>query len=608
MIATPHKSKSGSPPETGRGPLAWLSALVRDNIVLTILLMIIVVPLMTGSDLLNTRGKVVAFEALGSVLLLLALSQMRLAGVATRFREGLLSGPNLPVALLALFSLISCAFSPDAAFSKAEAMRIGFCALLYFVLVYHLRGKGHLQTLTDGLLLVTAAASLYGLSQLSATDRMVEGSFGSHELMGSFLMLMLPVALALGLTERGDTKRQLAAQAVALLAAACLLMARTRSAWIGGAFSLVALSVFAWRYQTVSKKVQANTSHWLEQVRQRKHMIVGPLLILGGALVLFVLLSHTGTLLQDRASTMAKVDVDESFKTRLAMDRGAWRMAMEKPVFGWGVGSYPIHAAQFTGFGDDPARVLAHGTSHSNLAHNFYLQTAAELGLVGLGLYLAAVIGFFVVGTRALWTLDNGLRKAVLIGCLAAMAGQVLDAAGSPAYNFASVSLFQWVLMGLGMSAAGLGSRQKATASQGIDNAARGVSRPVMRGLQYGFAALLAVGVVSQIVPTMSAAFAQTCNIGSHSFVLQGLQGQDTGYAITRGMTVPLVGYYDGSPASGTTFVIAGRTTLVTTTTYGGPRFDVTRNTLPGTGTVTVTATYNDGTTTYTNSFVINLR
>ncbi len=585
------------------GLLPWMSALVRDNITLTVLLMVVVVPLLTGTDLLNTRGKLVAFEGLGALLTLLALSQARLSGLGVRLRQSLTAGPNLPVALLALFALVSCAFVPsaDAAYSHTEAMRIGFCALLYFVLAYHLRGKGHLQTITDGLLLVTAAVSLYGLSQMSSSDRMVEGSFGSHELMGSFLMLMLPLALALGLTKTDDTKRQLAAQSVALLATACLLMARSRSAWIGGGVSLVALSVLAWRFQSIPKSVQVNTSFWLQQVRQRKHMIVGPLLVLGGALALFVLLSQTGTMLQQRAGTMAKVDADASFQTRLAMDRGALRMALDKPLFGWGVGTYPIHAAQFTGFGDDPARVLAHGTSHSNLAHDFYLQTAAELGFVGLGLYLTVLVAFFAVGLRALPSLPNGLRRTVLIGCLAAMIAQAVDALGSPAYNFASVSLFQWVLMGLGMSAAGLGTRvPMSTLERSADvDAATGVSRPLMRGLQYGFAGLIALGVVSQIVPTMSAAFAQTCTVGGVGTFRTQVNGLN---AIGPTQSTTVVSTFNGKPAHGVRYVetysptlaAAGLVTITMQTDYS---LLIQRNTTPAPpngARVTIRATYFD--------------
>jgi len=460
MISTNSRNKTKDAHASGGKGVAWLQSLVRDNIVTTILAMIVLVPLMTGTPLLNDAGKVAVFEVLGSVLLLLAVSQMKLE--AGSLRKALLSGPNGALVLLAGLALISCAWSPYKAFSGMETMRVGFGILLYFVMVYHLRSKEQLQTLTDGLLLVTGLVSLLGFAQMGtdmlrvSSDNRLQGTFGSHELLGSFLMLMLPLALALGLTERGDAKRQLFAQVVALLAAGCLLMAKARFAWAGSAVSLVALSLLGLRYNAVSKNEQPNTSHMLNQIRQRKHMVVGPLLILVGALALLTVQSQSVGGLQKWAATIPHT---ENFATRILQWHGTVHMIEAKPIFGWGIGVYPVRQSEFTGMGDDATQVLAHGTSHSNIAHNFYLQTAADLGLVGLALYLAVLVGFFAVGLGALSTMTDGLRKTVLIGCLAAMAGQVLDAFGSPAYNFGAVSLFQWVLLGLGMFAAGLGAR-----------------------------------------------------------------------------------------------------------------------------------------------------
>lgn len=611
MIHSNSRHTADAPAASPKG-IAWLGSLVQSNLVATVLAMIVLVPLMTGTPLLNDAGKTAIFEALGSVLLLLAVSQMK-ASVGG-LRRALLSGPNGALALLAGLSLISCAWSPYKAYSWMETMRVGFGILLYFVMVYHLRGKNQLQTLTDGLLLVTGVVSLLGFAQMGtdmlrvSSDNRMQGTFGSHELLGSFLMLMLPLALALGLTERGDARRQLFAQVVALLAAGCLLMAKARFAWAGSAVSLVALSLLGLRYNAVSKNAQANTSHLMNQIRQRKHMVVGPLLILVGALALLTFQSQSGPGLQKWAATIPH---SENFATRILQWRGTVRMIENKPLFGHGIGVYPVLQSQWTGMGDDATQVLAHGTSHSNIAHNFYLQTAADLGLVGLALYLAVLVGFFAIGLRALATITDGLRKTVLIGCLAAMAGQVLDAFGSPAYNFASVSLFQWVLLGLGMFAAGLGMRAGSAFEHGASETRNTrFSTKMARRVQIAVGSAAALAIMTQIMPTMKAAYAQTCTVGNNSFVVRGLQGEDTGATITSGQTIRLSATFNGRPANGTTFTITGNTNLVNTQTFGSlPRFYVMRNNTPGTGSVTVTATYTDSKgQKYVNQFVINLK
>lgn len=102
-----------------------------------------------------------------------------------------------------------------------------------------------------------------------------------------------------------------------------------------------------------------------------------------------------------------------------------------------------------------------------------------------------------------------------------------------------------------------------------------------------------------------------TVTIGNNSFVVRGLQGQGNGSILapfSQYPTVKLITYLNGKTAYGTTFSISGRTDLVTTRTYDGPRFDITRNGVSGLGYVVVTTTYVDsGGQTYTLPFVINL-
>jgi hypothetical protein len=98
--------------------------------------------------------------------------------------------------------------------------------------------------------------------------------------------------------------------------------------------------------------------------------------------------------------------------------------------------------------------LLQAGPSLAEEAHNEYLQIAAELGLVGLLLYLWVLGAFFRTGIRALKERETGLRKLVLLGCLGGMAGQVVDALSNPAWRFADVSFLLWLMLGLGMATA----------------------------------------------------------------------------------------------------------------------------------------------------------
>jgi O-antigen ligase len=87
------------------------------------------------------------------------------------------------------------------------------------------------------------------------------------------------------------------------------------------------------------------------------------------------------------------------------------------------------------------------------MAHNFWLQTAAEQGLVGVSLFAAIIVTFLVAGLRRLRHLHGGIRRSLLLASLAGMVGFCIDAISNPAWQYAQVSIFFWLLLGLGVAA-----------------------------------------------------------------------------------------------------------------------------------------------------------
>jgi probable O-glycosylation ligase (exosortase A-associated) len=86
----------------------------------------------------------------------------------------------------------------------------------------------------------------------------------------------------------------------------------------------------------------------------------------------------------DRFLTITKHGEDESANSRKTTWSIAWRMANEKPIFGFGLRNSSLYTAQYGA--DSEGRVI----------HNTYLQIGADSGLVGLGFYLTYLTGVFI--------------------------------------------------------------------------------------------------------------------------------------------------------------------------------------------------------------------
>jgi O-antigen ligase len=380
-----------------------------------------------------------------SVLALMGLALLQSSAPASRARVAAFFqiGPNQPILILLLYGAVSWFRSPSGAFSAAEWLRLAGGVGLYYVVVATLQERRQLLSLVGVLVVAAALTSLYGLATFGQrAETSMSSSFGNGQLFSGFLLLLLPLLVALAFSAAEGRLRLMAQFAIAL-AVPALLLAQTRSSWIGMAAALLVLGALALRFTPAARRGALP-----------KHQIVVPLAALVGALGLFLVVSRMTPVIAARAKSLATASQDASFAWRLQMWRGAWQLIRERPLLGWGIGSFPLEQTRTVPFAQSRALVQRMGPSLHEQAHNEYLQIGTELGLLGLALYFWVLGAFFHAGLRALRRREEGFWKLVLLGCLAGVAGQMVDALSNPAWRFAEVSFLFWLMLGLGMAAA----------------------------------------------------------------------------------------------------------------------------------------------------------
>jgi O-antigen ligase len=110
---------------------------------------------------------------------------------------------------------------------------------------------------------------------------------------------------------------------------------------------------------------------------------------------------------------------------RLPVVLASIEMFQAKPLFGWGYTNFDEYDRQFQGRVGD---LVAPEKDHAS--HNVYLTILAEQGLVGLGLFLAPLIGLAVLSVKK-WALlpAEGFwsRKLLLIFWLTIIAHIVVN-------------------------------------------------------------------------------------------------------------------------------------------------------------------------------------
>lgn len=433
----------GSRQHSGNGSLFWILA--------GLLLAITTVPLPNSGLWLGAKAFLV--EAVAIVLAVMVVSgthwtKARVLAAAT-------AAPNVAIAVFLLWVGISAARSDLPELSRYEGMRYLGGGLIYFSVVYGFSVRRHLGKLVTVLLGVASLAALlaFATSADGHLDRL-SGALRNEQLLAGFLCLSLPITLVVSQMDE-EPWRRYAGQAAALIVIAGVLVCKNRSAWLGSLTGLLVLGLLYFRYTRRGKPLAFG-----------RHMLLLPVatLLLAGTLVFAVSRMEGG--LSRRAVTLSQLTKDSSFQWRLAMWDKCLRMAHDRPVAGWGIGTYPVQQALYY-HRDAPSRsqrdIVKTGPRLTEDAHNLYLQLAAEIGYGGLALYLAVLGCFFFTALRALRDLRPGFRHAILIGTIASIASQMVAAIGTPAWEFPECSLFFWLILAIGMTAAGLGNRGRET-------------------------------------------------------------------------------------------------------------------------------------------------
>ena len=461
MLRPPHLSPKAQNRSEKSAGLFWLSFLREQPSLGIIAVTALLAPLLPApATSVRWHGAQTLGVELGMVLLLMTLlyrvCSFRPPPKAAR--AALVLPLSILCALL-LWGVFSCVYSGGTAFAIQGLVLLASGVLVTDTVSRHARTEQGCLFLTDavmagGLLVAFSGIALYGSGGTSS----IVGVLHDHNLFGACLMLVVAVSLAVMLAPVTMTHR-LFAQATLLVCVTALVMAQARSSWIGGLTALLAFGGLLLSARGTGPRHGSGPrrSVWSPQAALFPALTI---LVLG----CFLWLSPERGALFARARTMTTSVVqgkDEATQWRLAAWAGAKKMIRQKPLTGWGIGSYTRHQNLFTQTGR-PAQVVARdGPTISDETHNSYLQIWAEMGLVGIALWLLFLASLFVSAVPILrGSAAGSLEQYLVIGGLSAVAGQMVDALANPAWQFGHIMLPFWIIVGLTLSPL----RRRATA------------------------------------------------------------------------------------------------------------------------------------------------
>jgi putative inorganic carbon (hco3(-)) transporter len=326
---------------------------------------------------------------------------------------------------------------------KFFVVRLGFIFLFYFIGIGIFREGGNIRTFLwcyiAGLAVVAIITlvkhSGFAFESHRAANMLVRPFYNDHTAYGSALAMFIPVLGAL--TWRGNNRpSRWYAWALLVLFAAAILFSYSRAAWLS---VFVALTVWI----ITLLKIKFST------------LVTFAVIFAGIVLILWNDIERelekntqdSSADIAEHVQSITNISSDASNLERINRWKAALAMWKEKPLLGWGPGTYMFQYAAFQISSD--RTIISTNFADGGDAHSEYLGPLSETGLPGMiSFILVAVIALFT-GFRLLVTLrrqgDRILVTGVLLGLVTYFAHGFLnnflhtDKSALPFWGFAAI-------------------------------------------------------------------------------------------------------------------------------------------------------------------------
>jgi O-antigen ligase len=308
------------------------------------------------------------------------------------------------VALFVSWVFVSSLWAEDAGVARETFTRFALNFLLFPIIFVAIRRRSHVVCLYAILIGGALFVAAVGLATSGAGgDGRLAGAGVNPNQLGSLLAVGVVLAGALACYRPLSGAARSIAAVAAGLSAILLTMTQSRGSLLGLAVSALALPFLAGRGRRLGAALLT--------------------LIAAVAMSGWLLLVAPPETLQ--RLTHASVGSSTEGSGRLDLWRIGMRMFHDRPWTGIGAGNFQVSSVHYL---LEPGQIVyaAFIVDAPKVPHNIYLQVLAELGIIGLGLFLT-VVGICLISTlraaRKFWAAGDSDMDILARGLLIALVG-----------------------------------------------------------------------------------------------------------------------------------------------------------------------------------------
>jgi O-antigen ligase/Tfp pilus assembly protein PilF len=359
---------------------------------------------------------------------------------------------NFPILSFISICILSLIWSNSFFVSLKELPLFLAGPLLYFIITNNISNERQISRILNILLIVGGLFGIYGILQYKGIDfsfwlrnigrQQVFGLFGNVNFFAEYLIIPLPIAVSLFFATQNKLKKILLLIGIIVMGVS-LTATFTRGSYLGFGVSLIFM-FFLFLF-----------SRGKSFVKENKKLFIVIFLAIIIILSLFIIpnpLNKSGTVIskiKNRIS-VGQLIQGHNIKRRIATWKFTVLMIKDHPLLGSGIGTYKYNTlkyqAEFFKQGENRS-LYPHG--FADKAHNEYLQLWAEMGIVGLGIFIWLIISYFSCGLKILRKIKDEYKQGIIIGLMGSVVAVLIDGLfGFPLHLPATVILF-WLVLAL---------------------------------------------------------------------------------------------------------------------------------------------------------------
>lgn len=230
--------------------------------------------------------------------------------------------------------------------------------------------------------------------------------YNDHTVYGAMLAMFLPVLVFYSLNKKYSGSIKFAAFLFLILFIVALVFSYTRAAWVSLAVALIAYIALLFRIRFRTVMIAFLSVCVLAFIYQTE--------------IVMKLEKNRQDASQDfdkHIESISNISTDASNLERLNRWSAAFRMFQERPVFGWGPGTYSFEYAPFQHAHEKT--IISTNMGDRGNAHSEYIGPLCESGVPGALTFIAIIICVLATGFRLYYTVkENETKKIVLVTLL----------------------------------------------------------------------------------------------------------------------------------------------------------------------------------------------